>query len=37
MVHLGNVGYRLGRKLTSQGHPKFVNDTDAKKALTREP
>ena len=37
MVHLGNISYRVGRRLTLQGNaPKFVNDAEATKMLTRD-
>ena len=36
MCHLANISYRVGRKLTLQGGPKFVNDADATKLLTRD-
>jgi predicted dehydrogenase len=37
MVHLANISYRVGRKLTLEGNgPKFVNDPEAMKMLTRE-
>jgi len=37
MVHLGNISYRVGRQLTLQGNgPKFVNDAEATKMLTRD-
>lgn len=34
--HLANISYRTGRKLTLAGGPKFVNDAEATKMLTRE-
>jgi len=36
MMHLGNIAYRTGRKLTFNGQTeKFVNDNDANTYLTR--
>jgi len=34
--HLANISYRTGRKLTLAAGPKFVNDAEANKMLTRE-
>jgi predicted dehydrogenase len=36
MCHLANISYRVGRKLTLQAGPKFANDPEANKLLTRE-
>ena len=36
MCHLANISYRVGRKLTLQAGPKFVNDVEANKLLTRD-
>ncbi len=36
MCHLANISYRVGRKLTLQPGPKFVNDPEANKLLTRD-
>ena len=37
MMHLGNIAYRTGRKLTFDGQTeKFVNDKDANTYLTRQ-
>ena len=36
MCHLANISYRVGRKLTLQNGPKFVNDPEATKLLTRD-
>jgi len=37
MVHLANISYRVGRRLTLQGNaPKFANDAEATKMLTRD-
>ncbi len=36
MCHLANISYRVGRKLTLQNGPKFVNDAEATKLLTRD-
>lgn len=35
MCHLANISYRTGRKLTLAAGPKFVNDPEANKLLTR--
>lgn len=38
ICHLGNIGYRLGRKLTwDPAKERFVDDTAADKELTHEP
>lgn len=36
LCHLANISYRVGRKLTLDNGPRFVNDADAEKLLTRE-
>ncbi len=36
MCHLANISYRTGRKLTLTAGPKFANDPEANKMLTRE-
>jgi hypothetical protein len=36
LCHLGNISYRVGRKLTLTEGPKFVNDPEADKMLTRD-
>jgi len=37
MMHLGNIAYKTGRKLTFDGKTeKFVNDSDANKYLSRQ-
>ncbi|MFN0103640.1 MAG: Gfo/Idh/MocA family protein [Bryobacteraceae bacterium] len=36
MCHLANISYRVGRKLTLANGPKFVNDAEATKMLTRD-
>jgi len=36
MCHLANISYRVGRKLNLQNGPKFVNDPEATKLLTRD-
>jgi predicted dehydrogenase len=36
LCHLANISYRVGRKLTLKEGPKFVNDPEADKMLTRE-
>jgi hypothetical protein len=37
LAHLGNISYRVGRKLTFDGRTeRFVNDKEADKLLTRE-
>jgi hypothetical protein len=35
LCHLANISYRVGRKLTLAPGPKFVNDTEADKLITR--
>jgi hypothetical protein len=35
LCHLANISYRTGRKLTLAAGPKFVNDSEADKMLTR--
>ncbi|MFN7935703.1 MAG: Gfo/Idh/MocA family oxidoreductase [Bryobacteraceae bacterium] len=35
MCHFANISYRVGRKLTLRPGPKFVNDPEAEKLLTR--
>jgi predicted dehydrogenase len=35
LCHLANISYRVGRKLTLAQGPKFVNDPEADKMLTR--
>jgi predicted dehydrogenase len=35
LCHLGNISYRVGRLLTLEPGPKFVNDPEADKLLTR--
>jgi len=36
MCHLGNISYRVGRKLTLEAGPKFTGDAEANKLLTRD-
>lgn len=36
MCHMANISYRVGRKLTLAAGPKFVNDAEANKLLTRD-
>jgi hypothetical protein len=36
MCHLANISYRVGRQLTLDNGPKFVNDAEATKLLTRD-
>jgi predicted dehydrogenase len=36
LCHLANISYRTGRKLTLAAGPKFVNDPEANKLLTRD-
>jgi hypothetical protein len=37
MMHMGNIAYKTGRKLTFDGQAeKFVNDDDANTHLTRK-
>ena len=35
MCHLANISYRVGRQLTLDNGPKFVNDPEATKLITR--
>jgi hypothetical protein len=35
LCHLANISYRVGRKLTVTDGPKFVNDPEADKLITR--
>lgn len=35
LCHLANISYRVGRKLTLSPGPKFVNDAEAERMLTR--
>lgn len=35
MCHLANISYRVGRKLTLTAGPKFINDPEANKLITR--
>ena len=35
MCHLANISYHVGRQLTLRAGPKFVNDPEANKLLTR--
>lgn len=35
LCHLANISYRVGRKLTVTSGPKFANDAEAEKMLTR--
>jgi len=35
LCHLANISYRIGRKLTLTAGPKFANDPEADKLLTR--
>jgi hypothetical protein len=35
LCHLANISYRVGRKLTLTAGPKFANDSEADKLLTR--
>jgi hypothetical protein len=35
LCHLANISYRTGHKLTLESGPKFVNDAEATKMLTR--
>ena len=37
LCHLANISYRTGHKLTIEAGPKFANDAEANKLLTREP
>jgi hypothetical protein len=36
MCHLANISYRVGRRLTLAAGPKFVNDPEATKMVTRD-
>jgi len=36
MCHLANISYRVGRMLTLEAGPKFANDPEANKMLTRD-
>jgi predicted dehydrogenase len=36
MCHLANISYRVGRQLRLEAGPKFVNDPEATKMLTRD-
>ncbi len=36
LCHLANISYRAGRKLTLTPGPKFANDAEANKLITRE-
>jgi Oxidoreductase family, NAD-binding Rossmann fold/Oxidoreductase family, C-terminal alpha/beta domain len=36
MCHLGNISYRVGRKLTVEAGPRFAGDAEANKMITRE-
>jgi hypothetical protein len=36
LCHLANISYRVGRKLTLTAGPKFANDPEADKMLTRD-
>ena len=36
LCHLGNISYRVGRKLTLEAGPKFVGDSEANKLITRD-
>jgi predicted dehydrogenase len=36
MCHLANISYRVGRRLTLAAGPKFVNDPEANKLITRD-
>jgi len=36
MCHLGNISYRVGRKLTVEGGPRFSGDSEANKLITRD-
>jgi hypothetical protein len=36
LCHLANISYQVGRKLTIESGPKFANDPEANKMLTRE-
>jgi predicted dehydrogenase len=36
LCHLGNISYRVGRKLNIEAGPKFTGDPEATKMITRE-
>ena len=36
LCHMANISYRVGRKLTVAAGPKFANDAEANKLLTRD-
>jgi predicted dehydrogenase len=36
MCHLANISYRVGRMLTLEDGPRFINDPEANKMLTRD-
>ena len=36
LCHLGNISYRTGHKLHLEAGPKFTNDSEANKMLTRD-
>ena len=36
LCHLGNISYRVGRRLTLEAGPTFKNDPEANKLITRE-
>ncbi len=36
LCHLGNISYRVGRKLTIEPGPRFAGDAEANKLITRE-
>ncbi len=36
LCHLANISYRVGRKLTLEPGPRFANDPEANKLITRE-
>ena len=36
LCHMANISYRTGRKLTVEAGPKFANDAEANKMITRE-
>jgi predicted dehydrogenase len=37
LCHLANISYRVGRRLTIEAGPKFANDPEANKLMTRNP
>ena len=37
LCHLANISYRVGRKLVLEDGPKFGNDEEANKLMTRQP